>query len=179
MPIVEADLKLRLSVRTGSAGNSTAQGDGALSWGKYLSTSAAPTSVNALFPALSAADNAAATLHQYLCLFLLNDHATLTWRSPKLWLTDPAGGALVAIAVDSTAASIKTSAAAQALEVTAITNAPTALTFTAPTSYATGLSLGDIPAGYCRAFWVRRSANNSGGVTGESPTFSWQGGTLG
>lgn len=178
MPIVASDIELRLTIRTGTAGNSTAQGSGALSLGKYLSTTVAPTDVNALFPLLAAADNAAGTRVEYLCLALYNKHATLTWRSPKLWLTDPSGGTTLALAVDSTAASAAASASAQALEITSITTAPSGLTWSAPTSYGTGLSLGDIPAGYCKAWWIRRTAANSAGVR-ETPKFEWRGGTLG
>ncbi len=179
MPIVTGDIELRLSIKTGSAGNSLAQGSGALSLGKYISTTVAPTALHGLFPLLAAADNAAGTLAQYLCLFLYNKHATLTWRTPRVWLADPAGGALVAIGVDTVAASAVGSASAQALEVANITTAPSGVTFSAPTTYNSGLSLGDIAAGQVKAFWVRRTANNSAAVSGEAPTIYWQGGTLG
>lgn len=178
MPIVTSDIELRLTIRTGSTGNATAQAAGALSLGKYLSTSLAPASPNDLFPLLADADNAAGVLNHYLCLMLLNRHASLTWRAPRLWLDDPAGGSTLAIAVDPTPASLAGSSAAQALEVASITTAPAGLTWSAPASYAAGLALGDIPAGYVKAWWIRRSAANSQAVR-ESPRFEWLGATLG
>lgn len=177
-PIVTADIELRFTIKGGSAGNTTAQGSGALSLGKYVSTTVATTTKDSLFPALSAADNASGTRVEYLALALYNKHATNTWRAPKLWLTDPAGGTSLAIAVDSVAASAVGSASAQGLEVANITTAPAALSFSSPSSYGSGLALGDIPPGYVKFFWIRRSAANSAALT-EAPLFEWLGGTLG
>ena len=179
MPILATDLEVRLSIKTGSAGNTTAQGSGVLSLGKYVSTTPGPTTLNGLFPMLAAADNAAGTLKQYLCLFAVNTHASLTWRAPRLWLTDPAGGTDVAVGVDPTAASLLGSASAQALEVASVTTAPAGVTFSAPGTYSAGLLLGDIGPGRCKAFWVCRSASNSGGMSGEAPLLELRGGTLG
>ena len=179
MPILATDLEVRLSIKTGSAGNTVAQGSGTLSLGGWVSTTLAPVALNALFPELSREDNAAGTLKQYLCLFAVNLHATLTWRSPRLWLTDPAGGTDVAIGIDPTPASLLGSSSAQALEVANITTAPAGVTFSAPGAYGAGLLLGDVGPGRCKAFWVRRSAANSGGVSAEKPLFALDGGTLG
>ena len=179
MPIVGSDLEVRLSIKTGSAGNTTAQGLGALSLGKYVSITIAPTTLNGLFPLLAAADNAAGTLKQYLCLFAVNTHASLTWRAPRLWLTDPAGGTFVTIGIDPTPASLLGSSSAQALEVASITTAPAGVTFSAPETYSAGLMLGDIGPGRCKPFWVCRAAANSGGLSAEAPLLELRGGTLG
>ena len=179
MPILATDLEVRLSIKTGSAGNTVAQGSGALSLGGWVSTTLGPTTLNALFPELSREDNAAGVLQQYLCLFLLNKHGSLTWRTPKGWLNDPAGGAAVAMGIDPTAASPLGATVAQAVSVTNITTAPAGVTFSSPSSEAVGLAVGDIPPGYVKPFWIRRSAQNAAGLSDEGPLFSFFGGTLG
>ena len=91
----------------------------------------------------------------------------------------------MAMAVDSTAASAVGSSAAQALAAASI-SAPgspiTGLSWSAPTSYSNStLKLGDIPAGSCRAFWVRRVGANSAATPAATPeqiTLAWWGGTL-
>ena len=168
MPIVTADLKWYLSIKTGSAGNSSAQSDANASLGKYLSTTQAPTTLNGLFDAVTKERNAASEV-DYRCVFIRNSHATLTALSGYLYLDggDPAGGPDWAIAVDTKAASAIGATAAQALEVANDTTAPSGLSFSAPTTEGTGLALGDIAPGYCRAVWIRCSATNSVAVTEE------------
>ena len=166
MAIVTADLKWYLSIKTGSAGNSSAQSDANASLGKYLSTTQAPTTLNGLFDAVTKERNAASEV-DYRCVFIRNDHATLTAMSGVIFLDggDPAGGPAWAIAVDSTAASAIGASAAQALEVANDTTAPSGLTFTAPTTEGTGIALGDLAPGYCRAVWIRCTQTNSIAVT--------------
>ena len=162
MPLVNSSVRARLSIKTGSAGNTVAQGDANLSLGKYVSITPAPTSLNALFDASTAARNAASEV-DYRCLFVVNLDATLTALAYRLWMEggDPAGGPLWAIALDPTAATPIGSAAAQAIEIATDTTAPAGLTWITPTTEGAGLSFGNIPADYCRAFWVRRSQTNT------------------
>lgn len=181
MPIVTSDLKLRRSTTAGSAGNTTTQPNPQACLGKYISTTDAPSGLHGLFTGMSADDNAG-MVAQYVCLFLCNMHATLTWTGAKVWLDggDPAGGAAVALAVDPTAASAAGSSSPQALTATSLT-APgagvTGLSWSSPSSEGSGISLGDIGPGQCRAFWVRRTGANSPATT-ESITLRWVGGTL-
>jgi hypothetical protein len=169
MPIVETDLKWYLSVKTGAAGNSTAQTDANLSLGKYLSTTLAPATLNALFDAVTKERNAASEV-DYRCVFIRNSHATLTATGGKLYLDggDPAGGPAWAVAVDSIAASAIGASAAQAQEATTDT-APgagvTGLSFSTPTTEGTGLTVGYIAPGYCKAVWIRCTQTNSTAVT--------------
>lgn len=181
MPITSSDLVWRLSVTSGSAGNSTAQPDPLLSLGKYISTTALTAGLHKLFDKISGARNAASEV-DYRCVFVLNNHATLTLQNATVWLQggDPAGGALVAIAVDSTAASAKGSSTAQALTASSRT-APgspiTSLAYSAPTTAAAGIAFGNLAPGACRAVWVRRSANNSAAVAAETVTLAVTGDT--
>lgn len=182
MAIVASDLKFKRSTKSGSAGNSLTQSDPQASLGKYISTTEVPTSLHSLFTKMSASDNTNGVA-QYACVFVHNSHATLTLTGAVVWLNggDPAGGALVAIAVDTTASSAIGSSSAQALEAATITapgSSVTGLTYSAPSSSAAGLSLGDIAPGYCRAVWVRRTGNNTAAASGEAITLSVTGGTL-
>lgn len=169
MAIVAGDVEFRYSTKVGSAGDSTAStGDGSL--GKYMSTTVQGAT---LFDDISAAENAASTV-DYRCLFLLNKHATLTLKSTVVYISaEVAGGASVAVSIDGVAASAKGSGSAQAALVANETTAPTGVgAFSSPTTAGAGLSLGDIPAASCRAFWVRRTAANTAAVA-DGATFGW------
>ena len=179
MPIVPADIKKKLSIKTGSAGNSQAQADPDQSLGKYISTTEINegTPLNNLFDDVTGDENAALDV-EYRCFFYHNSHATLTLQSPVFWIaSEVAGGADVAIAVDGIAASPIGQASAQADEVVDESTAPTGESFTAPTTKAGGLALGDLAAGNCRAVWVRRTATDSAALNNDGATFRLEGDT--
>lgn len=162
MAIAASDVLYKYSIKTGAAGNSTASAAGT-SLGKYISTTQASTGANGLFDDISAAENAASTV-DYRCIFVHNNHGSLTAQSVVVYLSsETGGGASIAIAIDDLAASAIGSASAQADEIANETTAPGAGvgSFSSPTTAGTGLSLGNIAAGSCRAFWVRRTAANT------------------
>lgn len=178
MPIASGDILWKLSVKTGSAGNSTAQGDPNAALGKYISTSAwAGGVVHDLFDRITGDENAASEA-EYRCVFLHNSHATLAWQDVKVWISaETGGGAVIAIGVDTTAASAIGSASAQALEVADENTAPAGVSFSAPTTKGTGISVGNISAGQCRAIWIRRTAANTVAVDNDGGTLSAEGDT--
>jgi hypothetical protein len=163
MAITSSDIKFKFSVKTGSAGNSTS-GTAAGSLGKYISTTEiTDNTLNNLFDDITGDENAASDV-EYRCIFIHNAHGSLTWQNVVVWLySEVAGGASIAIAVDNIAASAIGSASAQADEIADEGTAPgTGVgSFSSPTSKGTGLSIGSIPAGQCRAIWIRRTAANS------------------
>lgn len=177
MAIVASDIVLRLSTTAGSAGDSTTSTPGA-SLGKYVSTSVMAAGANGLFDNISGDENAASTV-DYRCVFVLNNHATLSLQNAVVYLSgDVAGGATVAIATDNIAASAKASASAQAATIATETTAPSGVSaFSAPTTKAGGLSLGTIAAGQVKAFWVRRTAANTAAVDADGTTFNVAGDT--
>lgn len=178
MSIASSDIVLRLSVTTGSAGDSTA-GTPAGSLGKYVSTTAlSATPLNNLFDDISGAENAASTV-DYRCVFVLNNHATLTLQNAVVYLSsEVAGGASIAIATDNVAISAKGSASAQAAQIANETTAPTGVSaFSSPTTAGAGLSLGSIPAGQVKAVWVRRTAANSAALDADGVTLAVTGDT--
>jgi len=177
MAIVSSDILFKLSVKTGAAGNTEA-GTPAGSLGKYISTTEiTDASLNNLFDDVSGAENAASDV-EYRCYFVHNSHATLTLQSAVVWLSaEVGGGAAAAIAVDDVAASAIGDASAQADEVADESTAPSGESFSSPTTKGTGLTVGDIAAGYCRAIWVRRTAANTSALDSDGVTIRVEGDT--
>ena len=177
MAIIATDILLRLATTAGSAGNSLTQADPNASLGKYISTTDLTTALHGLFDIVSGAENAASDI-EYRCVFVLNNHATLTLENAVVYLSaEVAGGCVAAIAVDSTAISAKGAAGVQALTIANESTAPAAISFSAPTTAGTGLALGSIPAGSVKAFWVRRTAANTVAVDADGATFGISGDT--
>lgn len=180
MPIVAADIKLKLSIKTGAAGNAAAQPDPNASLGKYISTTeVVDNTLNNLFDDISGDENAASEA-EYRCIFVHNSHATLTYQNAVAWLSaEVAGGAVAAIAVDDIAPSALGSASAQADEIADENTAPGAGVgaFSSPTTKATGLALGNIGPGQVKAIWVRRTAQNNAAINNDGCTISVAGDT--
>lgn len=178
MAITATDIVFRLTTKSGSAGDTTA-GTPAGSLGKYVSTTAvSATALNNIFDNISGAENAAGTV-DYRCIAVLNNHATLTLQGAVVYVpAEVAGGANVQISVDNVAASAKGSSAAQGDFIANETTAPTAVgAYSTPTTAATGLALGDIPAGQVRLVWIKRTATNSAAQNADGFTLGITGDT--
>lgn len=176
--ITSGEILFKYSVKTGTAGNSTA-GTAAGSLGKYISTTAwAGGALNDLFDDVSGAENAASTV-DYRCIFIHNSNTANAYENAVVYLSaETAGGASIAIATDNIAASAIGSASAQAAEVATETTAPTGVSaFSSPTTVGTGLSLGTIPSGQTRAIWIRRTAANTAALSNDGVTIAISGDT--
>jgi hypothetical protein len=173
MAIVASDVKIKLSTKSGSAGNSLAQVDVNASLGKYISTTEVVTATgNNLFDNVTGGENAASTV-DYRCVFVHNSHATLALENAGVYVSSQvAGGTTLAIAIDNVAASAIGSSSAQAFVATNELTDPTASTggFSTPTSSGAALPLGTIAAGFCKAFWIRRTAANTVAVDDDGGT---------
>lgn len=178
MPIVAGDILFKLSTKVGAAGNAnTSTPAGSL--GKYVSTTAVSgTALNNLFDDISGDENAASEA-EYRCVFVHNNHGSLTLQSAVLWLSaETAGGANMALATDNIAASALADAGAQAAEIANEDTAPTGVSaFSAPSTKGTGLALGNIGPGQVKAFWVRRTATNSAAINSDGGTIRVEGDT--
>lgn len=164
MTLAATDVVPRLSTgSTGTRGNTSASTPAA-SLGKYVSTTAWSASV---FDIITAAENAASTT-DYRCIFVVNISASDTAGAVKVWLGQVAGGASVVIALDPRAASAVDSTTAQAAVTTSGTVAPSGVTgWAAPTTADTGLLVGTLGPGQCRALWIKRTAANTSAMTGD------------
>lgn len=175
--IQASEILLKYSV-SAATGNSSA-GTAATSLGDQISTTTiADATLNAIFDDISGAENAASTV-DYRCIFVHNSNSANALQNAVVWLSaEVGGGAAIAIAIDNIAASAIGSASAQAAVIASETTAPSGVgAFSSPTTFGTGLSLGTIPAGQCRAVWIRRTAANSAALNNDGVTLSVQGDT--
>lgn len=159
MPIASSDIVYRYSVAA-AAGDTTA-GTAAGSLGDQVSTTAITTAqLNNLFDDVSGAESAAGDT-EYRCIFVLNNHATLTLQNATIEVqSQTAGGGTIAIATDNVAVSAKGSASAQADVVANEQTAPTNVS-----AFGNGpLSLGNIGPGQVKGVWLRRTVSAGAGA---------------
>lgn len=162
MAIVSSDIKYRLS---GGASNTNP----AASLGGVKSS----TDASNYFDDVSSAEASAGDT-EYRCVYVHNNHGTLTLIGAKIWIqaNTPSSDTSVDIGLGSSAVNGTEQTVAD--EQTAPTGG---VTFSAPTSYAGGLSIGDIPAGQHKAVWVRRTINSAAAAYSDSFTLRVQGDT--
>ena len=160
MAIVNTDLIFRLSIPSAAAGDVDPQPDPDDSLGAYVST----TAVNLAAPANNLFDNvrgieSEAGDTEYRCVFILNNHATLTAEDVRVYIsaeTDP--GADVAIGLDPTGITAKgKNDGVQAVAVADEDTAPAGVAFSSPVDYATALTIGNLAPGEVAAVWIRRT----------------------
>lgn len=162
MPIASTDLVYQFSVPTATQGNQTL-GNAATSHGGWLSTTLITDAVlDNIFSDVTGDENASSNV-DYKCIFLVNNHATLTLQRAVVWLfSEVVGGANGAVALDNIGILPKASNAQQATIITGKNVAPVGVTtFSTATTKSAGLTIGDIPPGNCAAIWLRRTATNS------------------
>lgn len=161
MAIISTDIQYRLS---GGAGNS----DPAASLGGAKSS---VTATN-YFDDVSSAEATSGDV-EYRCIYVHNNHGTLTLIGSKIWIqtNTPSSDTTVDIGLGTSAVN--------AVEQTVVDEqtAPSGVSFSAPNSFAGGLSIGDIPAGQHKAIWVRRTINAAAAAFADSFTIRIQGDT--
>jgi hypothetical protein len=157
MAIAESDISVRYSVPSATEGDADAQPNPRASLGLHISTTAVPSAqLHNLFGAVSGSDATAAGT-RYLCVFVVNEHGSLTWQGVEVWIASQrAGGADIAIGLDPVGVSDVDDTDPQAATVASITTAPTGVTFTNPTTEAVALSVGNVGPGQCFALWFRQ-----------------------
>lgn len=176
--IVAGDIKFHKTTTAGAAGNSTANTVNGTYLGKYASSTLWAGGVaNDLFDDITGAENAASQV-DYAGLAIENGNAANSYVTPVAWVSaETAGGANLAIWVDSTAASALGGAPAQMLTIASKTTAPAASAFSTPTTFGTGLALSTLPVGNVKGLWVRRTAVNSAALSNDGGQISIQGDT--
>lgn len=177
MSIETTDILFKLASTTGPGDANTSSPAGSL--GGYVSTTEIVSdSLHNLFDFVSGDDNLN-MVSDYRCLFIHNNNATDTFLNVKAFIFDQAAdGADAFMGVDPTAASAVDSTSAQAEVIVDETTAPSGVSFSQPSDYASGLSLGDIGPGQVKAIWFRRDPQNSPAMPNDSVTFRVQGETL-
>ncbi len=153
MAILTTDIKCYLS---GGAGNSNPS----LSLGGVRSSTEMDlvTLLNNLWDDVSGSEASAGDA-EVRCVYIYNAHATLTLQNPVIWLsTDVVDTGHITIQLGLDPAGVGDgSTTGVATTVADEGTMPTGVTFSKPTSKATGLVLGDLGPGQCRAVWVKRT----------------------
>lgn len=162
MPIISTDIKYRLS---GGAANA----DPLASIGGIKSATDAGAT---LFDDVSSAEASSGDA-EYRCVYVHNAHATLVLQGAKVWIQANTPSADTDVAMGLGAAGLNATETAVVNEGTA----PVGVTFSNPTSFAGGLTIGNLPAGQHFPVWVRRTVNAAAAVASDSFTLRVQGDT--
>jgi hypothetical protein len=158
--IVDADIDFK---KAGASTGTTPVAGVDPSIGNRVSTVVMPSTINQLFDQVSAAENEA-THTDYRVVYFHNKNTANAAQNVRIWMDggDPAGGATVTLAMDSTAASAYTGTnAAQAVSATnETTGSQTSLTYSAAIAEGSAINLGTVNSGFVKAFWIKRVVNN-------------------
>lgn len=146
MPIVGTDIKYFFS-----GGSSATDGTG--SWGGNKSTTELTSGkLHDLFDLVNASEALAGDT-EYRAIYIQNTHASLTLSSAVVWIVSSTTSADTTISIGE-----GTGGTSSAITSTANENtAPSGVSFTEPTTKATGVVLGNIAAGAWRGIWIRRT----------------------
>ena len=172
MPITAGDILLKYSVSSAAAGNVTG-GTAAGSLGGFISTSVVPDNVmDALFPDITPSENEADN-DDYKCVFVHNQHGSLSALNVKVYLAAVVGGgADLSLALDNKLPSAVGASVAQADLIASKDTAPTAVgTFSVPLDAGSALLVGTLQPGQCRAVWLKRLASGSAAMVNDGVTF--------
>lgn len=163
MPIVASDIHYRMS---GGAANA----DPAAALGGAKSSNSFAT--NAIFDDVSS-DEAGTGDTEYRCIYIHNNHATLSLIGAKVWIQAQTSSGDTDIAIALGGEGKNGTAEAIGSEGTA----PSGVVFSQPASFAAGLSLGDLAPGDHYPIWVRRTVNAAASSATDTWTIRVQGDT--
>ena len=105
---------------------------------------------------------------EYRAIFIKNTHGTITYTGAKVWISSN---------TTSTDDTIEIALAGEGINNTIETvgnesTAPAGESFSAPTSFATGLSLGNLAAGQAHGVWIKRIVTAAAGSGQRKPLHS-------
>lgn len=147
MPIVSGDIDTRLSGGAGNADPNASLG------GVKSSTEVVDNVDNNLFDDVTGAEHSAGHI-DYRCVYLHNSHGTITLTNAVGWIASDTTGVESDISIAVGTAAVNGTEQTVANETTA----PTGVSWSdAAVSRATGLAMGNIPAGQHKALWIRRT----------------------
>lgn len=157
MPISSADIVFYLS---GGASNT----DPDLSLGGARSTTAITEAAqNNLFDDISTGESTAGDT-EYRCFYVRNDNGAspgLTLSNAVVWLQSDTPNSDTSIEIGLGTSAVGTATSEPTASPNDESTAPASVTFSAPTTKAAGLSIGDMAAGEHKAIWVKRIVSAS------------------
>jgi hypothetical protein len=144
----------RLTVgNTGDANNA----DPNLSLGGAVSTVLITDNTdNNVFDDVSGDESAVGTV-EYRCRAVVNNHGSITLLAPKVWISSNTGSADDTIAIGLGTSGVGTN---NEQVVANETTAPAGVSFSSPSTKATGLAPGNVPAASHFYIWERRTVNS-------------------
>lgn len=162
MTLQASEISLRLS---GGSGN-TSQ---IASLGGAKSTTTVASS--ALFDDVTSGEASAGDV-EYRCIYVNNANAgSDVYYAVKIWIQTNTPSSSTTFDIGLGTAGLNNTEQTVANENTA----PTGVTFSAPSNYAGGLSIGDIPAGQHYSVWIRRTVTAGAVGASDSCTIQYQG----
>lgn len=165
-PIVTGDLHMRLS-------GGAAQADPNLSLGGAKSSNAVTSGqANNLWDDVSGAESQAGDV-EFRGFYWHNNHGSLALQSAVTWIDSLTSSADTEFDIALAAEAVGATMATIADESTV----PASVTFTRPTSKATGLSIGNIPAGSHKGVWIRRTVTAGAAAAADSGSVRVEGDT--
>lgn len=157
MPIIASDIQFRQS--------------GAANLGGAISASAVSSALHGLWDVVSGAEALAGDI-EYRCIYARNGHATLTLYNAVAFIQSNTPSAATAADIGLGTSAIGGTEQTIATEGTA----PAGVSFSAPSTYAGGLAIGDIAPGQSKAIWIRRTVSaGAAAYSGDGMTLAVQG----
>lgn len=155
MPIASTDILYKLS---GGGANTDVN---ASLGGAMSSTTLTDSALNNLFDDVSGDESAAGDV-EYRCIYLQNNHGTLTWEAVVAWISQqtPSVDTVIAIGLD------PAGAGGTAATIANESTAPAGVSFSSPTSKGSGLIIGDLAPGAYIAIWLRRTTTAGAAAAG-------------
>jgi hypothetical protein len=148
MPIVSTDIKIFYSGGSGNTDPNASLG------GVKSSTEPTDNTLNNLFDDVSGTESNAGDT-EYRGIYVYNNHGTLTMQNTKVYIGSDSSSAddawAIALAGEGVNATMET--------ISDESTAPVGETFSSPTTYAGGLSMGSIAPGQRYGLWIRRTVN--------------------
>lgn len=168
MAIVTGDIEYRLSGGAGNTSPAAALGGAMSTAGGGVITSAA---LHNLFDVIDGDEAAGAQVDNYRCIYVKNNHATLSWLAPKVWISSLSASADTELAIALGGEGVGGTAETVANETTP----PVGEAFTTPTTKGTGLTVADVAAQSFFPVWVRRRKNSAAAAANDTATLRVEG----
>lgn len=170
MPIVASDIQYRLSGGTSNTDPNAALGGAISTAGGGLITT---DTLNNVWDNVSGAESSSGDT-EYRAIFIKNNHGSLTLTGAKVWISSNTTSADDTIEIALADEGINNTIETIANESTA----PSGPSFSAPTSFGTGLSLGNLANGQAHGIWIKRIVSAAAAAANANPyTLSVQGET--
>lgn len=168
MPIADTDIEYRLSGGAANTNPSQSLGGAMSTAGGGLITSG---NLHNLFDLIDGDEAAGAQVDNFRCIYVKNNHATLTHIAPKVWVKTLSASADTELAIALGGEGVGGTAETVANETTA----PAGESFSSPTTKGAGLAVADVAAGSFFPLWIRRRKNAAAAAANDTATLRVEG----